>query len=67
MGNGVACAAHVDSCPFKFFHHRVQGAGHVGAGVAVGHGVHVEAVNAFHVGAQRGAKRNQGFAQGLGA
>ena len=66
MGNGVAGATHVGRRAFKFLHHRIQGAGHVGAGVAIGHGVHVQAVDAFHVGTQGAAKRNQGFAQGLG-
>ena len=48
-------------------HHRVQRAGHVGAGIAIRHRVHVEAVDAVGVHLHRVAERDHRAAQRLWA
>ena len=57
----------MSSAPSELGHHRLQGEGHVGAGVAVGHRVDVEPVEALLVGPQGVAVADHAGAQVLGS
>ena len=45
MRNGLAGRFYSGSGLVEFGHDRIEGAGHVGSGVTIGHGIDVEAID----------------------
>jgi hypothetical protein len=66
MRNGLARWFDLGSGLVEFGNDRVQGAGHVGPGVAVGHWVHIEAIDSGRMGLDSISERNNRTTKPIG-
>jgi hypothetical protein len=64
--DGLAGRLDLGSSLVKFGHHGVEGAGHIGSGVAVRNRINVQTINAGGMGLDRVPKGNDGTPKPIG-
>jgi hypothetical protein len=66
MAHGLAGRGKGVGRPIEFSHHGVERARHIGSGVTIGNGVHIETVDAGGMGLHRVAEGDNGLAEVVG-